>query len=106
MSESQTPASSPSFFSRLPVLFLPAYLILNLLWRVFTPAHEYPMRPEQVLEMSIDALAIIGMFGVRRRMPAWVFWIAVVAGVGLFAIRLTSDASWWTGHVMYWLPPR
>jgi hypothetical protein len=31
---------------------------------------------------------------------------AVVAGIGLFAIRLHNDASWWTGHYNYYLEPR
>ena len=29
------------------------------------------------------------------------FVIALIAGIGLFAIRLHSDASWWTGHWNY-----
>ena len=32
--------------------------------------------------------------------------IVIVAGVGLFVIRLNSDASWWTGHLVYFLSPR
>ena len=26
------------------------------------------------------------------------FWMALVAGLGVLAIRLHGDASWWTGH--------
>ena len=30
----------------------------------------------------------------------------VLFGLGLFAIRLSSDAAWWTGHRVYVLLPR
>jgi len=29
------------------------------------------------------------------------FIAALICGIGLFAIRLHSDASWWTGHWHY-----
>jgi hypothetical protein len=105
---SQQPVAPPnsSAWNRAVTWILPAYLIGNFLIRTLTAAHEYPMRTAQVLEMGIDALCIVGLFGIKKRMPAWLFWIALVAGVGLFAIRLNSDASWWTGHLMYSLSPR
>jgi hypothetical protein len=105
---SQQPIAPPnqSAINRAVAWLLPAYLIGNFLVRALTAAHEYPMRTEQVLEMSIDALCIVGLFGARKRMQAWLFWVALVAGLGLFAIRLNSDASWWTGHLMYSLLPR
>jgi hypothetical protein len=34
------------------------------------------------------------------------FWIALMAGLGLFAIRLNGNASWWTGHLRYDIGPR
>jgi hypothetical protein len=104
----QQPTRQPSgnaFTNAVPWL-LPALVIGNFLWRVFTPAHEYPMRDAQLLEMGIDALCIAGLFGVKKRMATWLFWAALICGIGLFAIRLNSDASWWTGHLMYSLPPR
>ena len=85
---------------------LACLLVGSFFWRAFTEAHEYPPRSSQILEMAIDALMIVGLFGVRSRIPTWLFWIALIAGLGLFAIRLNSDASWWTGHLMYSLPPR
>jgi hypothetical protein len=85
---------------------LSALLIGNFLWRVFTDAHEYPMRSAQLLEIGIDALMIVGLFGVKAKLPAPLFWIALIAGLGLFAIRLHGDASWWTGHWNYSLSPR
>lgn len=106
MSEQPTSQPNQSGFSRAIPWFLSCYLIANFLWRLLTPAHEYPPRSIQIFEMAFDALMIVGMFGVRTKLPVWLFWLAIIAGVGLFAIRMTSDASWWTGHYMYWLTPR
>jgi hypothetical protein len=82
-------------------LVLPCLLIGQFLWNLLTPAHEYAMRSEQVMTMTLDALLLAGLFGLRRSMPAPLFWIALVAGIGLFALRMTSDAAWWTGHLVY-----
>ena len=81
-------------------------LIASFLWRTLTAAHEYPMRSEQVMTMLIDLGLIVGLYGTRQRLPKALFWCALVAGIGLFLIRLTSDASWWTGHLAYSLLPR
>jgi hypothetical protein len=85
---------------------LPALLIGNFLWRTLTPAHEYPGRTATIMEMVIDAALIAGLFGLRARMPTWLFWVALLCGLGCFAIRLNSDASWYTGHLKYYLLPR
>jgi len=74
----------------MPIL-LPCVLIGHFLWNVLTPAHEFPLRTEQVMTMLFDLGMFVGLFGFRRSMPAPLFWIAVVAGVGLFALRLSSD---------------
>ena len=87
-------------------LGLACYLIAMLLWRAFTVAHEYPMRTEQVVTMAIDGLAIAALIGLRASLPKWLFGIALLCGLALFAIRLNGDASWWTGHIMYALPSR
>ena len=55
--------------------------------------------------MTFDVLMVIGLFAYRRAMPAPLFWVALVAGVGLFALRL-SDHGWWTGHLFYSLRSR
>jgi MFS-type transporter involved in bile tolerance (Atg22 family) len=81
-------------------------LIASFLWRTLTAAHEYPMRSEQVMTMLIDLGLIAGLYGMRQRLPAALFWIALVCGIGLFLIRLNSDASWWTGHLAYSILPR
>ena len=106
MSQQPTPASKESAFNRAVPWLLSGLLIGNFLWRRLTAAHEYPGRSAQILEMAIDAACLIGLIGVRAKLPVWLFWIALIAGIGLFAIRLHSDASWWTGHWSYSLSPR
>lgn len=95
------PAPIQKDHSGLMFKLLCAYLILTLLWRVFVPAHEYPSRHAMILDMVVDGAAILGLIGLRSKGPNALFWIAMIAGLGLFAIRLTSNASWWTGHLMY-----
>jgi hypothetical protein len=91
---------------RTAFILLCVYLILSLLWRLFVPAHEYPGRTSMILDMVIDAGVILGLIAARKTGPQPLFWIALIAGLGLFAIRFTSDASWWTGHLIYYLPAR
>ena len=81
-------------------------LIASFLLRALTAAHEYPMWSEQVMTMLIDLGLIVGLYGMRQRLPKALFWCALAAGIGLFLIRLNSDASWWTGHLAYSLLPR
>jgi hypothetical protein len=90
------------------LMIVSIYLIATFLWRLFTPAHEYPMRAEQVMEMGIDLLMLVGVIGLTIQVPSGKLlgWIGVAAGVGLFVIRMTSDASWWTGHLVYYIEPR
>ena len=101
MSEQQSRASSPVVAYALAV-----YLIGSLLWRLLMPAHEYPGRFTTYLDMAVDALVMAGLFSARAKVPVALFWVAIIAGLGLFAIRLNSEASWWTGHRVYYLPPR
>ena len=91
------------------------YLIGLFLWRAFIPAHEYPCRSAQVLTITFDLLALTGLIGLRlgasqrkRREAAGtlLFWLALVAGVGLFFIRMSGETGWWTGHLRYELAPR
>jgi len=88
----------------MPIL-LPCVLIGHFLWNLLTPAHEFPLRTEQVMTMLFDLGMFLGLFGFRRTMPPPLFWVALVAGIGLFALRLSHD-GWWTGHLTYSLPPR
>ena len=56
--------------------------------------------------MTFDLGMLVGLIGLRGSIPKPLFWCALVAGVGLFAIRLTSKDAWWTGHLAYSLLPR
>ena len=105
MSDQQATASGSTGI-RTMAWILSCYLIAAFFWRVFTPVHEYPMRSAQVLKMVIDLGMIVGLIGLRAQIPKPLYWIALIAGTGLFAIRLNGDASWWTGHLMYSLSPR
>ena len=103
MTDQPTPAAA----NRNPwiAMLLPWILIGHFLWNLLTPAHEFPMRTEQVTTMTLDALMLAGLIGLKDAIPKPLFWIALVAGVGLFALRLSSD-GWWTGHLVYSFPPR
>ena len=96
--------SSATTGGMMPILLL-CVLIGHFLWNLLTPAHEFPMRTEQVMTMLFDLGMVLGLFGFRRAIPAPLFWVALVAGIGLFALRLSHD-GWWTGHLTYSLPPR
>ena len=98
---------------------LAVYLVATFLWRVLTTAHEYPRRSEFLLTVALDFLAVAGLIALKIRVfrelppdePEWtggkiLFGLALAAGLGLFAIRLTGDANWWTGHLFYELSPR
>ena len=94
-------------------------LIATFLWRLFTPGTGNPSRLVQTMTMAFDAAMLIGIIGVRRqalmvtpegaprRFIDTIAVLAVVAGVGLFAIRfLGGDSAWWTGHWTYAMRPR
>lgn len=91
-----------------------AYLILTFLWRALVTAHEYPGRTSQIIDIVVDLFAFVGIIGLRSQLAAalpandprkstlgLVFGISIAAGIGLFLIRFTSDAAWWTGHLLY-----
>ena len=87
---------------------VPAFLVACVLIGLFTyrltvPAHESPLLTELVLTIVFDATMVVGLVVLRARLAAPIFWTALVAGVGLFVIRLTSEASMWNGHLM-WTP--
>src|SRR5258708_32776833 len=106
MTNPQTQTAGNSRLNAVASLLLPFFLIGQFLGNLLTPAHEYAMRSEQVMTMTFNALMLAGLFGLKRSMPQPLFWIALVAGLGQFALRLTSDAAWWTGHLVYSIPPR
>jgi hypothetical protein len=103
MTDQQKPVST---VGQLMPVVVACVLIGSFLYRAVTPAHEYPLRTEQVVTMLLDLALLVGLIGTRSRIPKALFWAALVAGIGLFLIRLNSDASWWTGHLGYSLLPR
>jgi hypothetical protein len=82
-------------------LILAWYLIASFLWRALTPAYESPMRAAQVTEIVFDLIALAGLIGMEARISKPLFWVALIAGLGLFAIRSFGGASWRTGHIVY-----
>lgn len=108
-------AAAERIAARPRVLFIAfaVYLILTLVWRVVTPAHELPVRSDQLTTMLLDGLMLAGLVGLRVRvrqagnadpssaMMRALFGLGVAAGIGLFAVRLTSGNAWWSGHLRY-----
>ena len=84
MTDQQAQSQANSGRSSTIGLVLACYLIASFLWNIAIEAHEYALRTEQVLTISLNLLGVIG----------------------LFAIRLTSDSAWWTGHLFFSIPPR
>jgi hypothetical protein len=88
--------------------FLAAYLALRFLWRAVVPGGAWPLPPEHLIEMGLDALALLVLVALRVRVaqagapsPALAnvaLAAGAVGGAGLLAIRFTSEAAWWTGH--------
>jgi hypothetical protein len=103
MSDARREALQRSGRIQMLALVLAGYQIFEFLWRVLIPENEYPSRGYQIFTMLLDGAFIVVLISWRALLPKWLFWIAVIAGIGLFAIRLTSDASWWTGHLFYTL---
>ena len=91
----------PGGMGRAMPLVVAWILIGSLLWHVVVAAHEYQMRTEQVMTMLIDLGLVIGLIGMRDRVPMPLFWCAIIAGIGCFALRLNGDDGWWTGHLSF-----
>src|ERR1700681_267616 len=75
-------------------LILAWYLIASFLWRALTPALEYAMHAAQITEIVFDLMALAGLIEMEARISKPLFWIALIAGLGLFAIRSLGGASW------------
>ena len=96
-------------------LLLCVILILTFLWRAFTPAHEYPGQSVMLTNMVFDVVCLGCVIWFWIVLPAEfrasgvvrVLCLAgVVAGVGLFVVRLHNKDSWYTGHWSYYLEER
>src|SRR5260370_21151100 len=100
MSDEQS--TSAGDHSRNQKLFwaLSILLIGSFVWKVLTPAHEFDSQAAVILEMVLDFGCVVGLLGmIKTRGSNPLLWIALLAGLGLFGIRLSSDAGWWTGHL-------
>jgi hypothetical protein len=77
----------------------------------FQAGYEWPTRFEQVVTISFDLLCLGSLIALKMQISramrssqsTWtkgnvLFWIALVTGLGVLAIRFHGDASWWTGH--------
>jgi hypothetical protein len=97
------PTTTPDNTKRNPTLFylVSVVLIATFLYRMSAMADEYPRQFSRILEMVIDAGMIVGLIGVRKSGPQWLFVVALIAGIGLFGIRMHSKHSWYTGHWHY-----
>src|SRR5215510_16587093 len=95
---------------------LSIYLIAVFLWRALIVAHEYPSPTMRNVIIGLDLLCVTGLIATgiqffKSSLPGesmlWkiLFWIALMAGLGLFAIRLNGDDSSWTGHLMFNVTP-
>lgn len=104
MTDAQAPANSGRHVA--VGVILSCYLIGTFLWNTFVPADEYQTRMLQRLTIGLNMLAVVGLCGLRTTLPKPLFWAALIAGLGLLALRLTSEHGWWTGHLFYSLSPR
>ena len=48
-----------------------------------------------------SSMALVGANVAVAKILAGAMPIALIAGLLLFGIRLTSDSAWWTGHLSY-----
>lgn len=85
------------------LIVMSLYLIGTFIYRVLVPVYSLPLRHMQVMTMALDLGVIVGLWAVKSKLTTMrtLFWIALSCGIGLFAIRLTSDAAWWSGHLIY-----
>jgi hypothetical protein len=103
MSKRPVKRSASAQASPVPGSLVACVLIGLFTYRLTVPAHVSPLLPELVLTIVFDAAMVVGLIAMRKRIAAPLFWTALVAGVGLFVIRMTSEASLWNGHLM-WTP--
>ena len=111
MSDPQAPTSSDATGKQTVFWLLSIYMICTFLWRAFIPGGEYPRAPTRFITIAIDLLCVGILIGLKVQLSAKkkpgkristagivLFWIALLAGLGVLAIRLHDDASWATGH--------
>jgi hypothetical protein len=113
MSDSQITTSSGGGGKRTVFWLLSLYIMATFLWRAFVPGGEWPRPPTRFITIAIDLLCVGILIRLKAQLSAQkkpgkristggivLFWIALLAGLGVLAIRLHDDASWATGHWM------
>ena len=100
------PASSTAGRNTALAWIVSCLLVAQFLYRMAVAAHEYPRPADRFMTIAFDILCLFGVVFLRARLPPPVYWAALVAGAGLFVIRMHSPESWATGHWDYYLLPR
>ena len=90
---------------RLIGIILSAYLIISFLSRTLITAEEWESSTDRILTIGLDIVVIAGLVTQSSRIPQVLFWVSLLAGIGLLAIRLTLT-GWRTGHLMFEVPTR
>lgn len=111
-SDPQTLTSSDATRQRTVFWLLSIYMIGTFIWRAFVPGGEWPRPPTRFITIAIDLLSVGILIWLMAQLSAEkktgkristggivVFCIALLAGLGVLAIRLHGDASWATGHL-------
>ena len=105
--DGRVPRGAKMFF------FISLYLIAAFLYRVLVTAHEYDSIPVVCMSIALDLAMVVSLIllkmavsrGIttdqRSGVVSFVFVIALLAGLGLLGIRVTSNESWRTGHLRY-----
>jgi hypothetical protein len=108
LSDPRTGTSSSIDKNWIIFLILSIYLICTLMWRALTKIHVMPLSTEKFMTIGLDFLVVVGLIGVKTQISRGklLFWIALIAGLGLFAIRLSNDSDWSSGHLFFTLCPR
>jgi hypothetical protein len=112
MSDASKSTSGEGNGKRTVFWLLSLYLIATFLWRACVPGGEWPRPPTRFITMTIDLLCVVSLILLKVQLSAEgrpgkristggvvMFWIALLSGLGVLAIRLHDDASWATGHL-------
>jgi hypothetical protein len=95
-----------------PFRVLAALLILPFIWRLCIPDSEFATRGVVWLDTLINRGLLFGHYGARKALVGaapdddrWkvgtpLYRAAMVSGIGMMLIRISSSHGWWTGHLM------
>jgi hypothetical protein len=108
-----TPMGSQASKTRRLFYCLSIYVILTFLWRFGVPAHE-EAEPDTLIyfEILFEFVSVAGLVVLFTQLrsqdgdaaqapPAALFWIALVAAIGILIMRFSTTDGWYTGHRVY-----